>query len=298
MDSPSVQFFSLLQSEHSAELIVYLQRRGLLRNNAVCACGRPMNLQKFSDSPEGHCWRCTRCKKRQNIRTGSFFAGLKLPIRTILELLFHWMSDVPVTTAAGFAGVHSETAVQCYQWARDICSTKMVGLQRQLGGLNHTVEIDETLMFKRKNHVGHVVQQYWVFGMYDRELRKGYLMHVADRSAATLIPIIQQWIIPGSTIESDEWGAYAQLAALGFVHRTVNHRHNFVNPETGATTNHVESFWSRMKKRMKRVTGSVGVMKWSHLDEAVYREWYDMKAGTVWANWDSFLQHISEIYPF
>jgi hypothetical protein len=118
-----------------------------------------------------------------------------------------------------------------------------------------------------------------------------------DRSAATLIPIIQQWVIPGSTIHSDQWAAYNGLAGLGFNHRTVNHQQNFIDPVTDACTNHVEAFWSRLKRRLKYIAGSVGEMRWSHLDEACYREWYGMKAESVWNNWEVFLTHIHDVYP-
>ncbi|KAA3669764.1 uncharacterized protein DEA37_0006204, partial [Paragonimus westermani] len=187
-----------------------------------------------------------------------------------MELAFYWLIEIPVSTTAELVGVTRATAIQWYQYCRDICSTKMLALQQQLGGPGHIVQIDETLMFKRKYHVGHAAEQHWVFGMYDSHSRKGYCLHVQDRSAATLIPIIQQWVAPGSTIYSDQWASYNGLAALGFTHMTVNHQTNFVDPITQACTNQVEAFWSRLKRRLKYISGSVGEMRWSHLDEACY----------------------------
>ena len=63
---------------------------------------------------------------------------------------------------------------------------------------------------------------------------------VEDRSADTLIPIIQRFIRPGTLTISDEWRAYSTLSSLGYQHQTVNHSHNFVNPTTGTHTNSVE----------------------------------------------------------
>ena len=40
---------------------------------------------------------------------------------------------------------------------------------------------------------------------------------VADRSAATLVAIIQTYILPGTLIISDEWRAYSTLSTLGTV---------------------------------------------------------------------------------
>ena len=59
---------------------------------------------------------------------------------------------------------------------------------------------------------------------------------VPDRSAATLLPIIAQSILPGSAVMSDLWAAHGGIGALGFQHLTVNHSINFVGPVTGAHT--------------------------------------------------------------
>ena len=44
---------------------------------------------------------------------------------------------------------------------------------------------------------------------------------VPNRSAATLMPIIQNLILPGTTVMSDLWRAYGGIA-MGFNHFTVN----------------------------------------------------------------------------
>ena len=63
---------------------------------------------------------------------------------------------------------------------------------------------------------------------------------VQDRSAATLLPIIQKYCLQGSIIYSDKWKAYQSLASLGYVHRTVNHSKEFTGPD-GTTTNNIVS---------------------------------------------------------
>ena len=77
-------------------------------------------------------------------------------------------------------------------------------------------------------------------------------MLVDDCSAATLLPLIQQFIAPGSIIHSDEWAAYRNIAQMNVVppyqHLTVNHTVNFVDPLTGCTTNHIEAMWKNCKQ--------------------------------------------------
>ena len=73
-------------------------------------------------------------------------------------------------------------------------------------------------------------------------------MEVVDqRDAATLLPIISDHIVAGTTVWSDMWAAYNGIAALPEVaaHETVNHSIQFINPATGVHTNTIESYWSR-----------------------------------------------------
>ena len=121
-----------------------------------------------------------------------------------------------------------------------------------IGGPGQTVEIDECLLVRRKYNVGHQVREQWVFGGYDVATKVGFMVPVDCRDAATLLPIIQKYIAPGPTIISDLWAAYNTIGTLGYQHLTVNHSLNFVDPTTGACTNHIESVWQKAKQKHKQ----------------------------------------------
>lgn len=55
-----------------------------------------------------------------------------------------------------------------------------------------------------------------------------------------------------STIITDCWRGYNGLSEEGFEHLTVNHSLNFVNEETGADTNKIESQWRPIRTRLAR----------------------------------------------
>ena len=65
------------------------------------------------------------------------------------------------------------------------------------------------------------------------------MVEVLDRPAATLLPLIQRHVLPGTTILSDQWRVYSQM---------VNHSLNFVDPATGIHTQETESTWSQVKR--------------------------------------------------
>ena len=82
---------------------------------------------------------------------------------------------------------------------------------------------------------------------------RGYFQVVDRRNAATLLPIIQRCIRPGTEVHSDDWAAYRRVAALPNVssHRVVVHRHNFVDPRTGVHRIRLEptQAWSKTEER-------------------------------------------------
>jgi len=84
------------------------------------------------------------------------------------------------------------------------------------------------------------------------------MIPVPNRKESTLIPIIKRWIKPGTIIHSDCWKAYSKLSALGYTHVTVNHSKEFVNKESAACTNSIESDWRHAKLQMPSYGTHIG----------------------------------------
>ena len=83
------------------------------------------------------------------------------------------------------------------------------------GGPGEVVEVDESKFGKRKYNKGRRVDGVWVFGGIDRRTREFFLIPVKDRTADTLIPLIKQYIRPGTTIMTDCWKSYSTLQEEG-----------------------------------------------------------------------------------
>jgi transposase-like protein len=143
-----------------------------------------------------------------------------------------------------------KTLVDWGSFCREVCFDLMVENGKPMGGPGRTVEIDESKFGRRKYNKGHRVEGQWVFGMVCRETGEVMLLAVEKRDAATLVPIIQKWILPETTIISDCWKAYGTLGNIGYEHLTVNHSITFKDPETGAHTNQIESTWNATKRTL------------------------------------------------
>ena len=85
-----------------------------------------------------------------------------------------------------------------------------------------------------------------------------------------LVPIIEQHIVPGSTIYSDGFGAYAHLNEHGFRHRVVLHAHTYVTNRI-VHTNGIESFWAFAKQFFAAKKGLPRERYQLHIKEAQIR---------------------------
>lgn len=149
------------------------------------------------------------------------------------------------------------------------------------------------LKYHRGRNLGNA--ERWVFGVYDVADKVGYITFVDKRDAATLLPIIQNVVLPDSVIISDEWAAYRGIGNLpqNYTHRTVNHSRNFVNPADGSHTNNVENYWKRAKAAFKRMNGTQKDMIASYLDDFMWRERYGQTFDLAYCN---IIRHIAEKY--
>lgn len=160
-----------------------------------------------------------------------------------------------------------------------------------IGGPGCIVEIDETLFTKRKNHAGRILPQQWVFGGICRETKQCFIRPVPKRDAVTLMPIIHEMILPGTTIMSDMWAAYNGINNGGFAHLTVNHSYNFVDPTSGAHTQNIERLWRSAKERNKRHCGTARALLETYMSEFMWRNVQDISI------FDAILRDISAFMP-
>ena len=165
---------------------------------------------------------------------------------------------------------------------RRICAADLIRHPIQIdGGGNWTVQIDESMFHhKQRANRGRIARQpIWVFGMVDTRYipARPLLEVVPNRARRTLIPIINR-VLVGQNVEvhSDMWRAYINLPNFCprvLVHETVNHTQNFVDPVTGAHTQHIESCWNRVKYQLKKRKGCRRDRLQTYLNEFMWMDW-------------------------
>ena len=111
----------------------------------------------------------------------------------------------------------------------------------------------------------------WVFGISEKDSRRFRMFFVANRKRDTLFPTLKNIVDANSIINSDGWAAYKGLDENFAGHLVVNHRENFVDPQTGARTQKIECLWGHVKQKVLKCLRGVPVENLqSHLDMFCY----------------------------
>ncbi|KAH9359579.1 hypothetical protein HPB48_022379 [Haemaphysalis longicornis] len=172
-----------------------------------------------------------------------------------------------------------QTSRQTRTDVRDVVQREL--LERQpMGGQGEIIQVDECLTRGKRNanrgrmlsgedvpakhqnnHGGVVEHGPLVFDLLWVRTGELRLFKVDQRDASTLGEKTAQNVLPGTTMHSDEWGAYhcivlrlldSQGSNMSLDWKFVNHSENFVDPTTGDHTQGIESSWQKAKRRLVR----------------------------------------------
>ena len=293
----ATQLHSIFTDEQSA--FQYAFKMDLLYNDGECEkCGDHYGVYSDKHKPFGCFLKCQKCGCKKSILHNSIFTRSKLPMNKVFHLLYCWAIQLSRDQTVHECKVTPDTVTNFFQSFRQAC----VGWleddgQKPIGGPGKTVEIDESLMSTRKNHAGRVLSQQWIFGGICRETKEKFVMQVPDRTSETLLPIIEEHILPETTISSDAWRAYNNVSELdsNYEHEVVNHSKNFVNPVTKAHTQNVERMWREVKRVKRRYEGINSKDINAHIAEYL---WRDRNGVNMSNSFTKAVKLISETYYF
>lgn len=102
--------------------------------------------------------------------------------------------------------------------------------------------------------------------------RKGqvYTQIIQDASRASIMPIIQRLITKSrSNLYTDRWKSYDGLVLSGYRHYRINHSREFARKHNHI--NGIESFWSYVKRKMRKHNGISKNKFYLYLKESEFR---------------------------
>ena len=163
-----IQLSSL--TDTNMKLFECCQSVGLLQKEIKCKCCKQlMKLECTSHTSDGLGYRCysRKCgKPTRSIRTGTFFARSALPLKTLIFLIYEWSRDNPIKEVCHEYELSKTTVIDWFRFLRDVCyeGLQTISPLDKIGGEGKTIEIDETVVVRRKYNRGRVVNTIWLVG--------------------------------------------------------------------------------------------------------------------------------------
>jgi hypothetical protein len=281
----------------STSIVEKLRVDGLLAREISCGiCGQTMSENSVNKT-DGSIFRCHKrqCRTRKSIRSGSFFEHSKLSLCECMLLLHLWSQGYSEKLIISDFDFSNKTVIDWFRYCRELCVEYFEADDGIIGGPGRIVEVDETMVVKRKNNQGRMLSQGWLFGGIERRNDgefKCFLRLVYDRSETHLTHWIRRHIAPETHIITDGWAAYRNLSSMGYTHSTIIHENNFVSPENAEVhTQTIEATWGSLKKFIR----AHGTNKSTHYIEYICEYVFRRKFSNVF---ESLIGTIKQKYLF
>lgn len=260
------------------ELKEFLLDNKILTNSVICKkCQNEMNLTIYCK--KFLIYRCKngKCKCRKSITSS------KIHVCSLLQIFYLILTGATYKQLELWHGLAQATIWKYRKELRKAYKMYMSKRPVLVGGLDVVVEIDETVLCRRKvirnptTTDDYAQDTVWIVGAVDNTPNKNFLLkRVENRRIETLTNDLEGLIHVGSMLRSDGHPSYPSFAAnLHCSHSVVNHTNGFINEE-GIHTNNIEAFWSHLKSSMRKENGvkRANIDVW--LDEYTFKRRYLM----------------------
>ncbi|KAL7634469.1 UNVERIFIED_CONTAM: hypothetical protein RMT77_014846 [Armadillidium vulgare] len=182
---------------------------------------------------------------------GTWFEKSNLSMQVICKFVMLWSQLRPPRQRMIEDELNMQpiTILDWSNYLREVCLHFIKNNLEVLGGIGKTVEIAEC-------EIGHKNYRHnednFIFGGFERESEKIFIIPVPTGSHETLLPIIKKYILPETTIISDCWKMYKCLEFEEYKNLRVNRTYNFVDPDTSICTQNIERVLYEVKSLIKR----------------------------------------------
>jgi transposase-like protein len=249
------QVFRKFNTEDKCRAFLIQQR---WNGKPVCPhCGN----DKVYTIDRGKGFKCASpaCYKKFTVMVGTVFQSSNIPLTTWLPAVYIIASHKKGISSVQLAkdlGVTQKTAWFMLHRIREFMKENNPQM------LSGTIESDETYMSRkyRSDFKGLSDEEIdWIKGNKYNQKNKGAVLGLANQKTGNIRVIsfdantrvnieaaLKNNVAPGTELHTDESKAY-KLIVAAYIHKTVLHQDHEWSVN-GVTTNHVEAFWSVMKR--------------------------------------------------
>lgn len=224
-------------------------------------------------------YACDHCGTHIYPLAGTIFEKTTTPLKTwfyAMYLMGSTRCGISAKQIQRETGVTYKTAWRMFRQIRILLSED--GLQLE----GSTVEMDETYHGGKKRgpyalpgRPGLLSNRVPVVGMVERgtdgKIGRVVARVATDASKKTLHGLAKEYILPSSTVFTDDWSSYDGLEKHGYTHKRIRHSER-IYVAGDVHTNTIEGFWSLVKRGLGGVYHNVSAKYLqTYLNEYAFR---------------------------
>ena len=170
-------------------------------------------------------YRCCGCDFQASLIAGTLFQDTRKPLRIWFRAMWYVTNQKYGVSALGLQRVLGLGSYRtAWTWLHKLRRAMVRPGRERLSG---TVEVDETYVGgerpgkRGRGAAGKSLVLIAVEDKGEEGIGRIRLRRVRHASANSLIPAVQEAVLPGSMVRTDEWSGYAGLESVGYSHTVV-----------------------------------------------------------------------------
>lgn len=169
-------------------------------------------------------YRCTACDLQTSVTAGTIFQDARKPLKLWFQAMWYITNQKPGVSALGLQRVLGLGSYRTsWTWLHKLRCAMVRPGRDSLGG---AVEVDETYIGGSKpgkrgrGAAGKVLVLVAAQEDGDR-IGRIRLRRIPDASGKSLGEAVQEMVMPGSIVRTDDWAGYRGLDRLGYTHEVI-----------------------------------------------------------------------------
>lgn len=295
MERINCRFLVKLCKSSVENVIIFCVANGLISDGFQCPkCGKSMKLFPHNDSYDKYEWVCRvdsppSHRTKRSIRSGSWFADSRMPISDILLLTHLFVMEMSHQTIMYELDLTKQAVSDWYAYFREVCLIECFNMHEPIGGVEKSVEITTSELKQREFHRGKHISGRWVYAGMERGTNKYFFKVVEKKDRATLLEVIKNFVLPGSTVFSDSWDDC--LEDESFKRLSADNSLCLENSLQGVRSNFIVSSWSVIKRSLTDKCAR------DHFDSYIGEYFWRKNHSDTKDLTRAFLQAVKTVYP-
>uniref|UniRef100_A0A1B6L4L4 ISXO2-like transposase domain-containing protein n=2 Tax=Graphocephala atropunctata TaxID=36148 RepID=A0A1B6L4L4_9HEMI len=159
------------------------------------------------------------CRATISLSRNTLFEHLAFSLSQALRLIYLWLLKISVKETGSQLELAEVVVHDWFQFFREVCAFVIINYTKAIGGPGHVVEVNE----QQLQNKGEEFYDLWMFAGIDRHTGQKFAIHVEDLDCDTLLPIMKNYILPGTVVITRNYKEYMKKdsdGSLTFVPRS------------------------------------------------------------------------------